>query len=353
MAQLTLRGDALREFPPLVQDFAKYKSVIMGNSPKTVCEYLLDLRTFFRYLESVRLGIDPRSEAFEKIDISHIDLEYIAAIETTEIYDFLLYASGERQNGWAARSRKLSAIKGFYRYICAKKHLLENNPTVNIDAPKKHSALPKFLTLEESERLLRVIREDVESRHNARDYAIVTLFLNCGMRLSELCGIDLTDIDTELRSLRVTGKGSKMRLIYLNEACRRAILEYIERRAEDHVTGKTKTNALFLSERRQRISQKTVQWMVYKYLRLAGLENRGLSVHKLRHTAATLMYQSGQVDVRVLKDILGHEQLNTTQIYTHVSSASMEKAMSHNPLSSLKIDKPTYKSRLKDEDDDE
>ncbi len=345
MATMPLRAEELRAFPPLVRDFATYKSVIMGNSPKTVCEYLLDLRTFFRYTESVRLGIDTDDPAFEKIDISHIDLEYIGKIETSEIYEFLLYTSNGRQNGWAARSRKLSALKGFYRYLCAKKHLLEHNPTANIDSPKKHTTLPKFLTLEESQHLLRVIREDTVSPHAVRDYAIVTLFLNCGMRLSELCGIDLQDIDPNFRSLRVTGKGSKMRMIYLNDACRIALGEYIEKRATDPLAGSVKTTALFLSGRHQRISQKTVQWMVYKYLREAGLENRGLSVHKLRHTAATLMYQSGQVDVRVLKDILGHEQLNTTQIYTHVSSESMENAMAQNPLSTLYIEKPKYVPR--------
>ncbi len=345
MATLTLKSEELKAFPPLVRDFATYKSVITGNSPKTVCEYLLDLRTFFRYMEAGRLGIDPAGPDFETIRIDHIDLDYIGAITTSEIYDFLLYTSNSRKNGPASRSRKLSALKGFYRYLCSKKHLLETNPTANIDSPKRQSALPKFLTLEESRRLLQCIREDIESKHSVRDYAIVTLFLNCGMRLSELCGIDLNDIDTELRSLRVTGKGSKMRLIYLNDACRRALLEYISRRAEQHISGKTRTNALFLSERNQRISQKTVQWMVYKYLRMAGLANRGLSVHKLRHTAATLMYQSGQVDVRVLKDILGHEQLNTTQIYTHVSSESMESAMQKNPLATLSLEKPKYKPR--------
>lgn len=350
MAVLTLKSEELKAFPPLVRDFATYKSVIMGNSPKTVCEYLLDLRTFFRYMEATRLGIDPTTPAFEEIPIAHIDLDYIGSVTTADIYDFLLYASNGRSNGWAARARKLSALKGFYRYLCAKKHLLENNPTANIDSPKKHSSLPKFLTLEESRQLLSLIRTDTESPHAVRDYAIVTLFLNCGMRLSELCGIDLQDIDPELRSLRVTGKGSKMRLIYLNDACRRALLEYIEQRAAGHVSGATRTNALFLSQRNQRISPKTVQWMVYKYLRLAGLENRGLSVHKLRHTAATLMYQSGQVDVRVLKDILGHEQLNTTQIYTHVSSADMESAMQQNPLANLSLERPRRKLKKEEEE---
>lgn len=346
MATLTLRSEELKQFPPLVRDFATYKSAIVGASPLTVCEYLLDLRVFFRYLEAMRLGIDAQDEeAFSAIRIDHIGLDYIASVTTEQVYEFLLYASSGRKNGWAARSRKLSALKGFYKYLCSKKQLFEHNPVANIDSPKKHTTLPKFLNLEESRRLLAAVREDIESKNTVRDYAIITLFLNCGMRLSELCGINLTDLDEELRSLRVTGKGSKMRVVYLNAACRRALLEYIGKRAEQHVTGSTKTSALFLSSRNQRISQKTVQWMVYKYLKAAGLENRGLSVHKLRHTAATLMYQSGQVDVRVLKDILGHEQLNTTQIYTHVSSENMESAMSKNPLANLTIEKPKYKPK--------
>lgn len=346
MATLTLKSEELKQFPLLVRDFATYKSAIMGASPLTVCEYLLDLRVFFRYLEANRLGIDPQDEeAFSAIRIDHIDQRYIESITTEQIYEFLLYASQGRKNGWAARSRKLSALKGFYKYLCSKKRLFDNNPVANIDSPKKQSALPKFLNLEESRRLLHAVREDIESKNTVRDYAIITLFLNCGMRLSELCGINLNDLDEDLRSLRVTGKGSKMRIVYLNDACRRALLEYIQKRAEAHVSGATKTNALFLSSRNQRISQKTVQWMVYKYLKMAGLENRGLSVHKLRHTAATLMYQSGEVDVRVLKDILGHEQLNTTQIYTHVSSESMENAMSKNPLADLTIERPKYKPR--------
>lgn len=332
-----LRQEELAAYPACVRDFATYKSVIAGNSQKTIEEYLLDLRTFFRFLEARRLHIDPASPTFAEIDIRHIDLPYIAGITGADIYDFLLYTSGDRGNGWSARSRKLSAIKSFFRYLCNKKNLLENNPTANIEAPKKHTALPKFLSLEESEKLLRTIKADENSGTVLRDYAMVVLFLNCGMRLSELCGIDLSDIDPDLRSLRVTGKGSKMRLIYLNDACRYALFDYIKSRADAHEGKEIRTNALFLSNRHQRISQKTVQYVVYKYLREAGFENRGFSVHKLRHTAATLMYQSGEVDVRVLKDILGHEQLNTTQIYTHVSSASMESAMKKNPLADLYI----------------
>lgn len=210
--------------------------------------------------------------------------------------------------------------------------LLEENPAANIESPKQKQALPKFLSLDESLLLLEAVKNDTSSKTRIRDYAIVTLFLNCGMRVSELVGIDLNDVDRELRSMTVTGKGNKQRIVYLNEACRQALGEYrAERLSDKHI--KADTPALFLSNREQRISVKTVQWLVYKYLDLAGLESKHYSVHKLRHTAATLMYQSGNVDVRVLKDILGHEQLNTTQIYTHVSNRSMEEAMAHNPLS--------------------
>ena len=213
--------------------------------------------------------------------------------------------------------------------------MIDENPAANIETPKKQKVLPKFLSIEESLLLLDAVKNDRESKSKVRDYAIITLFLNCGMRVSELVGIDMRDVDREFRSLTVTGKGNKQRIVYLNSACRAALSDYYaERTSETYV--KANSPALFLSNRYQRLSVKTVQWMVYKYLDMAGLESKHYSVHKLRHTAATLMYQTGQVDVRVLKDILGHEQLNTTQIYTHVSNRSMEAAMENNPLSSQK-----------------
>ena len=327
----------LAEFPPLVRDFANYKSAIQGCSAKTVNEYLLDLRTFLRFVYASRNSISPESEEFLKIDISAADLDFFASIRTENIYEFLMYAGNVRKNLWAAKARKLSAIKGFYKYLTVKRSLLEENPAANIESPKAKKALPKFLTLEESLHLLDTVRSDTRSRNTVRDYTIITLFLNCGMRVSELCGINLTDLDTELRSLRVVGKGNKERIIYLNDACRASIREYLAIRTGE----KNKTlaeKALFLSEQGNRMGVKAVQWMVYKYLEMAGYGSRHLSVHKLRHTAATLMYQSGAVDVRVLKDILGHEQLNTTQIYTHVSNKNMEDAMSANPLSKIKPD---------------
>ena len=324
----------LDTLPSLVKEFASYKSAIQNASEKTISEYLLDLRTFFRFLIARDKKISPDSDDFEKIDIRSVDLEYIKNITTEDIYDFLMYTDNIRGNMAAAKSRKLSAIKGFFKYLTTKRMMLEDNPAINIEAPKKKKSLPKFLSLEESLNLLNAVKNDKESKTTVRDYAIITLFLNCGMRVSELVGINLEDVDGQFRSMTVTGKGNKQRIVYLNDACRTALADYVqERLGEQHKA--CMSRALFLSGREQRISVKTVQWMVYKYLDLAGLESKHYSVHKLRHTAATLMYQTGNVDVRVLKDILGHEQLNTTQIYTHVVSRNIEEAVESNPLSDV------------------
>ncbi len=323
------------EFSPLIQEYASYKLSLQGCSQKTVDEYLLDLRTFFRFLLAKERDIDPTSEEFFQIDVKSVDLERISKIKTEDIYAFLLYANNDRGNQWAARSRKLSSIRSLFKYLVARRHYLDVDPSANLDTPKSRKALPKVLSLEESIRLLEAVENDRESAFRVRDYAILTLFLNCGMRVSELVGINLSDIDSELRSLRVTGKGNKERIVYLNEACRQALAAYIEERKGARYAA-VHDRALFLSRLEQRISIKTVQALVYKYLNMAGLEAKHYSVHKLRHTAATLMYQSGNVDVRVLKDILGHEQLNTTQIYTHVSNEHMEQAMAQNPLATRK-----------------
>ena len=319
-----------------MREFAGYKLGIENCSARTVEEYLLDLRTFLRYMLAQKNGINPYGDDFEKIDISTVDLNFVKNIKTEEIYEFLFYAGSERLNGWSAKARKLSSIKVFYKYLVVKRKLIDKNPAIDIDTPKKEKSLPKHLSVDESLALLEAISTDTESKNVKRDFAIATLFLNCGMRLSELCGIDLRDIDDSLRSLRVFGKGAKERIVYLNAACQEALIEYIKVRNLNINSRTSAEPALFLSSRGQRISDKTVQWMIGKYLKLAGLESKGYSVHKLRHTAATLMYQSGNVDVRVLKDILGHEQLNTTQIYTHISDEQMENAMAQNPLAEIK-----------------
>ena len=331
---------SLSEMPACIQEYAAYKSGIQNCSPKTVSEYLLDLRTFLRYICATRNGIDLESEEFLEIDISGLDLEFMRSIRTSEIYAFLQYSGTTRKNLWAAKARKLVSIRMLYRFLVDKTKKLEINPAAEIESPKPRKSLPKFLSLEESLLLLETVKNDKDSRMVVRDYAIITLFLNCGMRVSELAGINLNDINREIRTLRVLGKGAKERVIYLNDACHDALADYLALRLADDNGYSTKEKALFISGQRKRISVKTVQWMVYKYLEKAGLGDRHLSVHKLRHTAATLMYQQGGVDVRILKDILGHEQLNTTQIYTHVSNADMEEAMAHNPLARVRRKSP-------------
>ncbi len=316
----------MEKLPPAVAGFLSYKLSIQGASEKTVYEYSLDLSNFLRYVIRQKNHLAEDAE----IDLSTVTIEDIAAISTQNIYEYLLYTAHTSGNQAAARARKLSAIRGFFKFLYAKEKSIPDNPAKDIDAPKVKHALPKFLSLEESQALLAAAKEHGK-QNTKRDFAILTLFLNCGMRVSELCGISLSDVSSDLTQLVVTGKGSKQRLIYLNDACRRALADYLTERAALFCRDR---KALFVSRNHDRLSPKSVQWLVYKYLELAGLGDKNYSVHKLRHTAATLMYNTGKVDVRVLKDILGHEQLNTTQIYTHVSAELMKDAMELNPLNS-------------------
>ncbi len=327
--------------PESVKKFTTYMRVTKNRSQKTVSEYEHDLLTFFRYYVATRDGIEYDSDEFTELDISRINNDDLRAITAETVLNYLGYTAMNRNNEASTRARKLSSLKSFFKYLQLTLHIIDENPAINIDTPAQKKRLPKFLTLDESMALLDAVNSDTESKHRERDYCIITLFLNCGMRLSELTGISMSDLDPELRSMRVIGKGNKERIIYLNDSCRDALRAYIAVRARD---GEIKDkNALFISRVHKRMSNQTVQWMVYKYLDAAGLGYKNLSTHKLRHTAATLMYQSGQVDVRVLKDILGHEQLNTTQIYTHVSDRAMETAMEKNPLAKVKS-KPSKKS---------
>lgn len=323
---------SIDEFSKTVRTYATRKVTSQGCSRKTIEEYLLDLRTFFRFMIAQKENIELDSDAFYEIDVSTFDLEDLRNVHPEDIYEFLFYVNRDRGNQWAARARKLSALRSLFKYL-VRQHMIDENPTADIDSPKPKKTLPKVLTLEESLALLHAVETDTESPYRVRDFAILTLFLNCGMRVSELVGIDLNHVDPKFRSLRVTGKGGKERIVYLNDACTQALSAYHAERTGPKYAN-VQGQALFLSRLEKRISVKTVQAMVYKYLERAGLEAKHYSVHKLRHTAATLMYQSGQVDVRVLKEILGHEQLNTTQIYTHVNNRNMEEAMAHNPLAS-------------------
>ncbi len=322
------------ETSELIERYLQYKLVVQERSQKTVDEYRLDLRQFFRFLIAKRRGIPTYSEEYDNISIEEVDEEFVKSVTSREIFEFLAFERNERDNQPSARARKLSAIKSFFKYLTVHEHILDKNIAADIESPKLKKSLPKYLTEQESIDLLHAVAEDKNSRSRIRDYCMITLFLNCGMRLSELVGINFSDISRDITSLRVVGKGNKERIVYLNDACRTAISEYIVVRSKEKTVIKDK-NALFISNRGTRISNQMVQKTVEKYLKLAGLENRNLSTHKLRHTAATLMYQKGGVSVLTLKEILGHEQLSTTQIYTHISNEEVERAASQHPLANL------------------
>ncbi len=318
--------DFMSEAPDIIKRFLLYMQNIKGRSPKTVDEYYIDLRTFFRYLNQAR-GLCDRSLDFDEIKIDNVDIDLIKSVTLREAYEFMYYLQRERGNAQAARARKTSSLRQFYKFL-ERDHLIESNPLKELETPKQKKALPKYLTLEQSIELLNA----VEGEYAARDYCILTLFLNCGLRLSEMCGLNYSDIRSD-NTMRVLGKGNKERVIYLNKACLNAINAYKEVRPTDDLKDR---KALFISRNHNRISPKTVQAMVYKYLEKIGLDSQGYSCHKLRHTAATLMYQTGQVDIRVLQDILGHENLGTTEIYTHLSSKQLKDASESNPLGKIK-----------------
>lgn len=323
--------------PQLLLDFLSYHETIKAHSQRTVDEYYLDMRNFFRYLKQNR---DPTlaDKRLDEIDVRDVDLLFIASITLTDIYGYLTYLSRERlqhQNSEnsnkglnaASRARKLATIRSFFNYICNKRHLLEENPCKDVDTPKQMKALPRYLTLQECLSLL----ESVDGPHQERDYCILTLFLNCGLRISELIGLDITDIQDD--ALRVLGKGNKVRVVYLNSACKDALARYMAVRRP--VSGKDR-NALFLSGQNRRISRSTVHALVKKHLSVAGLDSERYSSHKLRHTAATLMLQNG-VDVKAVQEVLGHEHLNTTEIYTHIDNEALRVAAKANPLSGVKM----------------
>lgn len=318
-----MKRDEFHTLPLLVQQYLVYIEAIKGHSELSILEYASDLRTFFRFIMKNK-NLVSNDIPDEEIDLSKIDINLIKQITLNDAYQFLIYCKNVRNNNDNTRARRVIAIRRFFIYLTDNLGILENNPMINLDIPKIKKSLPKYLTLDEAEKLLSVI----DGPYKERDYAIITLFLNCGMRLSELVSIDYNDIKTD-GSLVITGKGNKERTIYLNQACVNAVANYLKKRPNDGV----KDHALFLSSRNQRISPKTVQHIVYSNLDKAGLGDRGLSVHKLRHTAATLMYQHGNVDLLLLKEILGHENLSTTEIYTHTANNAAKKAIESNPLS--------------------
>ncbi len=313
------------EASDIIKEYLFYLQTIKGRSEKTVDEYFLDLRTFFRFVKLKRKLTDA---PFEEIEISDVDLELIKSVSLMDAYEFMNYLSRSRKNNAVSRARKCSALKQFFNYLTVKKHYLETDPMSELEVPKSKKSLPKYLTLEQSLELLNA----VDGKFKERDYCIITLFLNCGLRLAELVSLNMNSIRSD-NTMVVTGKGNKERLVYLNNACVDALNEWRKVRPND---GLKDRDALFVSSHHKRLSRESVQKLVQKYLEKIGLDSQGYSCHKLRHTAATLMYQHGEVDIRVLKDILGHENLGTTQIYTHISSEQLKKASDKNPLSNVK-----------------
>lgn len=324
-----MKLEILNSVPAFLRDFLTYNETIKGKSSRSVEGYYIDLRTFFRYLLLVR-DIAPKDVEFNKIDINAADIELVRSVTISDLYAFMVYCKEELKNNTATRARKTSTLRIFFKYMSVQTHQIPTNPAELLESPKVKQSLPKHLTLENSLELL----NSVDGANERRDYCILTLFLNCGLRLSELCGLNLSDISGD-GIMTVTGKGNKERAVYLNDSCKAAIKAYLAVRPNEGIVI-TDRNALFISRNHRRISPKTVQHIVKTYLKKAGLDGMGFSTHKLRHTAATLMYQHGNVDIRVLKDILGHANLGTTQIYTHVSDAQIKRAVDANPLSNVK-----------------
>lgn len=330
------------EVPEPLKRFLTYMEVVKGRSQKTVEEYFLDIRMFFRFIKQKHKIVDDKCP-IDEISIKDLDSELIKSVSLEDCYDFMDYLAHERPKFRkspsttygdipSTRARKVSAIRSFYKYITKNSPIaseFEKNPLENLEAPKIRKKEAKYLSVNESLKLL----NSVEGENKIRDYCILTIFLNCGLRVSELVGIDLSDIQED--HLRVLGKGNKERTVYLNEACLNAIEMYIPVRIKPLEQYK---NALFISRNKKRINVQTVKWLVKKYILIAGLDTKKYSTHKLRHTAATLMYQNG-VDVRTLKDVLGHDRLDTTMIYTHICDENMKDAVKMNPLADVTIDK--------------
>ncbi len=325
--------DYRTEAPPILRDFLVYHETIQGHSHRTVDEYYLDLRNFFRFLKQNK-NLVSKDLPLDDISIADVDLGLIRDITLTDIYSYMNYLSRDRGLNNTSRARKVATIRSFYKYLTNKAKLLETNPVQDLDSPRLKKTLPKYLNLEESMDLL----DSVEGKNSSRDYCILTLFLNCGLRISELVGLNKTDVRGD--QLRVLGKGNKERMLYLNDACQQALENWMTER--DSLT-LVDQNALFVTlQNRRRISTAAVHKLVKKHLAAAGLDSTQYSSHKLRHTAATLMLQNG-VDVRTLQEVLGHDHLNTTQIYTHVDNEDLRTAAKANPLGNVRQQKKTKK----------
>ncbi len=326
--------------PEFLNDFLAYSSTILNKSENTIKEYNYDLAHFLKYIVFKYKLTDIKDEEFIKdIKINNLDIEILEKISLPDIHSFLAYLRSCYSSKPATLARKTASIKVFFKYMCNKTKKLSHNPAQDLETPKLGKRLPKYLTLEQSKELLEAAATNTNNHGNhdnsERNFAMITILLNCGLRLQELININISDIDFENNKLNVIGKGNKERTIYLNKACINAINKYLTVRKKDSVKFNSR-DALFLSEQKQRISRRTVQYVVKNELKNAGIETADIySVHKLRHTAATLMYKYGDVDIRALQELLGHESISTTQIYTHVDNDQVRNAVERNPLANL------------------
>lgn len=317
-----------RDSPPIIKDFINYIRTVKGKSDKTADNYFRDLHLFFRFIKFHK-GLTDGTQTIEEISIDDIDVQLLKSITFDDVNEFIYYLHSDRNNNEKSRARRISALRSFFKFYTNNKGIISINPVEELESPKIRKTLPKYLTLEESLKLLNA----VDGKYKDRNYAIITLFLNCGLRLSELCSVNINDLNFEERIFKVRGKGNKERIVYLNDACIDALKVYLKERLS--MTSNEK-QALFISRNDRRISPRSVELMVENTLKKAGLSGQGYTVHKLRHTAATLMYQHGNVDIRVLQQVLGHENLGTTEIYTHLSNSQLKKASEANPLANLK-----------------
>ncbi len=327
--------------PIFLNDFLDFSNTALNKSPNSIKEYNYDIAHFLKFIKFRFRMTDVRDKKeIKTIKIDDMDLKTIEKIVPEDIYAFLSYLKDTYNSKPATLARKASTIRIFFHYLCNKTKKISTNPAQDLENPKQEKRLPKYLSLEQSKKLIATASEPQANIHgnhdnSTRNYAIITLFLNCGMRLSELVGININDISFEDNKLNVIGKGNKERAVYLNNACQKAIKAYLQIRPHDGVRGDDARNALFLSEQKKRISNRTVQYIVKQELSLAGIDPNKYSVHKLRHTAATLMYKYGDVDIRALQELLGHESIATTQIYTHVDNEQIRTAVEKNPLADL------------------
>ncbi len=322
--------------PEYLNSFLDYSITILNKSPNSVKEYNYDLTNFLKFM-AIRFKLTNETD-LSQIDILIFTENYLKKITLDDIHAYISHLAIDNRSKATTRARKVSTIRIFFKYLSQKANILEINPAQNLETPKLEKRMPKYLSLEDSKKLLNVA-ENEDNRNYKRDYAITTLFLNCGMRLSELVGININDIDFSECKMTVIGKGNKERTIYLNKSCMVALNDYLSSRPASNMVkhdSKNSDKALFLSEQKQRISNRTVQNIISKELKQAGLDTKNLSVHKLRHTAATLMYQYGKVDIRALQELLGHQSISTTEIYTHVNNEQVRNAIESNPLADPK-----------------